>query len=71
MDLLRPSLEDLFHFCNRSFTLYTACLSSQIITITIYIKSLTFDEQLDYDYIKRQLRTIIVSNNQKYDYQFD
>ncbi|CAF2845970.1 unnamed protein product [Rotaria sp. Silwood2] len=46
-------------------------LPSQIITIALYVKSLTFDEQPDYNYIKRQLRTIIVSNNQKYDYQFD
>ncbi|CAF0922257.1 unnamed protein product [Rotaria sp. Silwood1] len=37
----------------------------QIITINLYVKSLTFDEQSDYDHIKRQLRTIIVVNNGK------
>ncbi|UJR38009.1 hypothetical protein I4U23_030691 [Adineta vaga] len=46
-------------------------LPSQIIAMYIYVKSLTFDEQPDYDYIKRQLRAIIVTNNQKYDYRFD
>ncbi|CAF0924434.1 unnamed protein product [Adineta steineri] len=46
-------------------------MPSQIMTVYIYVKSLTFDEQPDYDYIKRQLRTIIIANNQKYDYQFD
>ncbi|CAF1082149.1 unnamed protein product [Rotaria sp. Silwood1] len=99
MDLLDPSLEDLFNFCNRSFTIHTTCslpwqglkakikqqkyekiveleqtisieelcsdLLLQIITINLYVKSLTFDEQSDYDHIKRQLRTIIVVNNGK------
>jgi serine/threonine protein kinase len=46
-------------------------LPPQILTICLYVKSLTFDEQPDYDYIKRQLRAIIVANNQKYNYQFD
>jgi serine/threonine protein kinase len=46
-------------------------LPQQIKTIAVYVKSLTFDEQPDYDYIKRQLRSVIVANNQKYDYQFD
>ncbi|CAF1643163.1 unnamed protein product, partial [Didymodactylos carnosus] len=45
--------------------------SQQVVTLTAYVRSLSYDERPDYDYCKRLMRCIAVQNGQQYDYKFD
>ncbi|EAA10364.4 AGAP004901-PA [Anopheles gambiae str. PEST] len=100
MDKLGPSLEDLFNFCSRRFSLKTVMmLVDQMITkrnerimekklatsiedlcaglpeefgsYLQYCRSMSFDEQPDYQYWISTFREVLSANELKYDLIFD